>query len=134
MVRRISKDKTKNMRHTFEHRRQKPIPLSAFLIRQAQYLLSAFLLLAFGLGIGVIGYHEFESMSWLDSFLNAAMILGGMGPVDVLHTQAGKLFASMYALFSGLMFLVAAGLFFSPLVHRLLHKFHFEADGNGNDT
>lgn len=116
------------MRRIFEHRHQKPIPLSAFLIRQAQYLLSAFLLLAFGLGIGVIGYHEFESMSWLDSFLNASMILGGMGPVDVLHTQAGKLFAGLYALFSGLMFLVAAGLFFSPLVHRLLHKFHFDAE------
>lgn len=82
----------------------------------------------------MLGYHEFESMSWLDSFLNAAMILGGMGPVDVLHTQAGKLFAGLYALFSGLMFLVAAGLFFSPLVHRLLHKFHFEADGEANDN
>jgi len=102
------------MRRTFEHRHQKPIPLSAFLIRQAQYLLSAFLLLAFGLGIGVIGYHEFESMNWIDSFLNASMILGGMGPVDVLHTQAGKLFAGVYALFSGLMFLVAAGLFLAP--------------------
>jgi hypothetical protein len=102
------------MRRTFEHRHQKPIPLSAFLIRQAQYLLSAFLLLAFGLGIGVIGYHEFESMNWIDSFLNASMILGGMDPVDVLHTQAGKLFAGVYALFSGLMFLVAAGLFLAP--------------------
>ena len=122
------------MRHTFENRQQKPIPLSAFIIRQGQYLFSAFLLLAIGLGIGVIGYHEFESMSWLDAFLNAAMILGGMGPVDVLHTQAGKIFAGSYALFSGLMFLVAAGLFFSPLVHRLLHKFHFDADNEKNDN
>jgi len=122
------------MRHTFENRQQKPIPLNAFLIRQGQYLFSAFLLLAIGLGIGVIGYHEFESMSWLDAFLNAAMILGGMGPVDVLHTQAGKIFAGSYALFSGLMFLVAAGLFFSPLVHRLLHKFHFDADNEKNDN
>lgn len=121
------------MRHIFEHRQQKPIPFRAFLIRQGQYLLSAFLLLAFGLGIGVVGYHELESMSWIDSFLNAAMILGGMGPVDTLHTQAGKLFAGIYALFSGLMFLVAAGLFFSPLVHRLLHKFHFEAEDEKND-
>ena len=122
------------MRHTFEHRHQKPIPFSTFLVRQAQYLFSAALLLAFGLGIGVLGYHELEAMSWIDSFLNAAMILGGMGPVDVLHTQAGKIFAGVYALFSGLMFLVAAGLFFGPMVHRLLHKFHFEAeqgkDGN----
>jgi hypothetical protein len=122
------------MRSIFEHRQQKPIPLKAFLIRQGRYLLSASLLLAFGLGIGVIGYHELETMSWIDSFLNAAMILGGMGPVDILHTQAGKLFAGVYALFSGLMFLVAAGLFFSPLVHRLLHKFHFEAEDEQNDN
>ena len=116
------------MRRSFEHHQQKPIPLSAFLIRQGQYLLSSFVLVAIGLGIGVVGYHELENMSWLDSFLNAAMILGGMGPVDVLHTEVGKLFAGCYALFSGLVFLVAAGLFFSPLVHRLLHKFHFDAD------
>jgi hypothetical protein len=123
----------KSMRRSFEHRQQKPIPLSEFLIRQGQYLLSACLLLSLGLGIGILGYHEFESLSWLDSFLNAAMILGGMGPVDVLHTEAGKLFAGCYALFSGLVFLVAAGLFFSPLVHRFLHKFHFDAEeGNNN--
>ena len=121
------------MRRIFEHRQQKPIPLRAFLIRQGQYVFSACLLLSIGLGVGVIGYHEFESLSWLDSFLNAAMILGGMGPVDVLHTEAGKLFAGIYALFSGLVFLVAAGLFFSPLVHRLLHKFHFEAEDMKND-
>jgi hypothetical protein len=122
------------MRRIFEHRQQKPIPLSAFLIRQGQYLFSSSLLLAVGLGIGIFGYHEFEAMTWLDSFLNAAMILGGMGPVDVLHTEAGKLFAGCYALFSGLVFLVAAGLFFSPLVHRLLHKFHFDAEeGKGDE-
>ena len=122
------------MRHIFEHRLQKPIPFGTFLIRQAQYLLSAFLLLAFGLGIGVLGYHEFEGMSWIDSFLNAAMILGGMGPVGVLHTQAGKVFAGVYALFSGLMFLVAAGLFFSPMVHRLLHKFHFDEEQDKSES
>ena len=93
----------------------------------------AIVLLTFGLGIGVVGYHEFEAMDWLDAFLNAAMILGGMGPVDQLHTSVGKLFAGMYALFSGLVFLVAAGLFFSPLVHRLLHKFHFEAEDIDNN-
>lgn len=116
------------MRRIFEHRNQKPIPFGQFLIRQCRYLISSILLLTFGLGIGVIGYHEFETMSWLDAFLNAAMILGGMGPVDQLHTEAGKVFAGLYALFSGLMFLVAAGLFFSPLIHRILHKFHFEAE------
>lgn len=112
----------------FEHRRQTPIPFGSFLVRQGRYLLSATLLLVFGLGIGMVGYHELEGLDWLDAFLNAAMILGGMGPVNPLHTDAGKLFAGMYALFSGLVFLVAASLFLSPSVHRLLHKFHFEAD------
>jgi hypothetical protein len=118
------------MRHIFEHRHQRPLSFNAFLIRQGRYLLSSFLLLAFGLGIGIIGYHEFESMDWLDAFLNASMILGGMGPVDVLHTEAGKIFAGLYALFSGLIFLVTVGLFFSPLIHRLLHKFHFEEEND----
>ena len=121
------------MRRTFEHRKQKPIPFSAFLVRQGQFLLSAALLLSFGLGIGVVGYHEFESMSWLDSFLNAAMILGGMGPVNELHTESGKIFAGVYALFSGLVFLVASGLCLSPLVHRLLHNFHFDQDEKEDD-
>ncbi len=115
------------MSSRFEHREQRPIPYNAFLIRQAKYVLSACLLITIGLGIGVIGYHELEAMTWLDSFLNAAMILGGMGPVDVLKTDSGKLFAGCYALFSGLVFLVVAGLFFGPLVHRLLHKFHFDS-------
>jgi flagellar biosynthesis protein FliR len=119
------------MRRAFEHRLEKPIPFRAFLVRQGQYLLSATLLVIFGLGLGVVGYHQFEYMSWLDAFLNAAMILGGMGPVDVLHTEAGKIFAGLYALFSGLVFLVASGLFFSPIVHRLLHIFHFDKNSAG---
>lgn len=112
----------------FEHRLEKPIPFGEFLVRQGRYLFSASLLLAVGLGIGMLGYHIFENMNWTDAFLNASMILGGMGPVAPLQTQAGKIFAGMYALFSGLVFLVAAGLFLSPSVHRLLHKFHFETD------
>lgn len=74
------------------------------------------------------GYHYFEKLSWLDSFLNAAMILGGMGPVNVLSTRAGKIFAGCYALFSGIVFLAVAGLLFAPLVHRLIHRFHLEYD------
>ncbi len=120
--------KMKPMSLLFEHRLQKPIPFSDFLVRQGRYLFSAILLLAVGLGIGMIGYHVFEQMNWTDAFLNASMILGGMGPVAPLQTEAGKIFAGMYALFSGLVFLVSAGLFLSPSVHRLLHKFHFEAD------
>ena len=76
----------------------------------------------------MLGYHALENLSWIDSFLNASMILGGMGPVNELKTEAGKLFAGLYALFSGIVFLVIAGIIFAPLVHRLLHRFHFEAD------
>jgi hypothetical protein len=83
--------------------------------------------------LGVSGYHWIEGLPWVDSILNAAMILGGMGPVTELHTTAGKLFAAAYALFSGLMFIVAAGLLFAPVIHRFLHKFHLEDGGEGKD-
>jgi hypothetical protein len=80
------------------------------------------------LAIGVIGYHGLENLRWVDSILNASMILGGMGPVTVLQTSGGKLFASGYALFSGVIFLVVAGLLFAPIFHRLLHHFHMDAE------
>jgi hypothetical protein len=82
--------------------------------------------MALSLGLGVLGYHLTEGLSWLDSLLNASMILGGMGPVDVLHTPAGKLFASFYALFSGAVFLGMAGIVVAPIAHRLLHRLHLE--------
>ena len=81
--------------------------------------------------VGVSGYHWIEGIPWVDSILNAAMILGGMGPVAELHTTAGKLFAAAYALFSGLMFIVVAGLLFAPVIHRFLHKFHLKAGRKG---
>jgi hypothetical protein len=112
----------------FEHRKQEPLSTTMFRRRFVTYLASAFVVVGVALGIGVIGYHSLESMSWVDSFLNASMILGGMGPVSQLNTNAGKLFAGVYALFSGLVFLVVAGLMFGPLVHRLLHLFHYEAE------
>ena len=76
------------------------------------------------LGIGVLGYHVFEGFSWVDSLLNASMILGGMGPVNPLQTVAGKLFASFYALFSGVVFIAAMGVLAAPIFHRFLHRFH----------
>ncbi len=88
----------------------------------------ATLLVITALGVGMTGYHAFENMFWTDSFLNASMILGGMGPVNELHTEAGKLFAGMYALFSGLAFVAAVGLVITPLFHRRLHWFHFDED------
>jgi hypothetical protein len=84
--------------------------------------------------IGVAGYHIIEGFSWIDSLLNASMILGGMGPVGELHTNLGKFFASMYALFSGIFFLVTVGMVLAPIIHRFLHSLHLhdteESDKN----
>jgi hypothetical protein len=112
----------------FERRSQPLLPRGAFIRRLVLHASASLGLVSFSLGIGVIGYHGLEGLSWIDSLLNAAMILGGMGPVNELHTVRGKLFAAGYALFSGIVFLVAAGVLFAPLAHRLLHKFHLDID------
>ena len=112
----------------FEHRRQPLLPRRAFLMRLSRFAASAFILVIVSWLIGILGYRIFEDMPWIDAILNAAMILGGMGPVNPLHTDLGKLFASVYALFSGMVFVAAAGLFIAPLLHRLLHQFHLDAD------
>jgi len=111
---------------TLEHHSQPLLPRRDFIGRMLRFAASALLIVMIALGAGMLGYRQFEHLSWLDSFLNAAMILGGMGPVNEVHSDAGKLFAGCYALFSGLIFLVAAGLLFAPAVHRLLHRFHVE--------
>jgi hypothetical protein len=77
------------------------------------------------LGIGMCGYAYYEHLPWLDSFLNAAMLLGGMGPVDAPRTNGGKLFAGLYALYAGLVFIATAAILFTPVLHRLMHKFHW---------
>ncbi len=97
-----------------------------FIVRMLLYSASATLVVLTALGAGMLGYHVFERLSWLDAFLNAAMILGGMGPVNAVQSVGGKLFAGCYALFSGLIFVVAAGVLLTPVVHRLLHHFHVE--------
>jgi hypothetical protein len=107
------------------------LPRRAFIARMAAFACTAAGLVAVALGMGMIGYRFLEGMSWTDSFLNASMILGGMGPVNGLQTEAGKIFAGGYALFSGLIFLVAVGIVFAPLFHRLLHRFHIEAGDAG---
>jgi len=94
--------------------------------RVARHLLLGLLLIGIALGMGVLGYHCIGGLSWIDSLLNASMILGGMGPVDPLHSTAAKLFASFYALFSGLAFIGIASLLLAPFAHRLLHRFHIE--------
>lgn len=111
----------------YEHRSEPLLARPQFMRRLAGHSLFALGVVAGSLGLGVLGYHGLEGLSWLDSLLNASMILGGMGPVDRLHTAAGKMFASFYALFSGMVFLVAAGILIAPLAHRLLHRLHLES-------
>ena len=117
----------------FEHHSQPLISQSAFLRRVGRYAIAALLLVAVSWLIGILGYHFLAKLGWLDSLLNAAMILGGMGPVDKVNTVPGKLFASFYALFSGLIFLVSAGVLIAPVFHRLLHSFHLETEKADDD-
>jgi len=112
----------------FEQRHESLLPRQLFLRRVGRFAAVALVLVAVSWFIGILGYHFIEGFSWIDSVLNAAMILGGMGPVNELHTDAGKLFASFYALFAGIVFLVSVGVFLTPIYHRLLHQFHLETD------
>jgi hypothetical protein len=88
-------------------------------------------IVALSLIAGVSGYHYYEGMSWIDAFVNASMILSGMGPVTELHTQGGKLFAGLYALYSGLAVILVTGLILAPVIHFVLHKFHLESKKEG---
>ena len=110
----------------FEHRSKPLLPRPKYYWRLAQSVLAGTGLVAVSLGVGMVGYHFFENMPWIDAFVNAAMILAGMGPVGTLQTAGGKLFAGCYALYSGLLLIVTAGVVFAPVVHRFLHKFHVE--------
>ncbi len=112
----------------YESRNHPPIPRQRFVNRVLRHAAAAFALLLFSLMIGMAGYSFFEHLAWRDAFLNAAMLMGGMGPVDAPHTDGGKLFAGLYALYAGLVFLVAATLILAPLVHRVLHKFHWREE------
>lgn len=110
----------------FEHRSKPLLPRRQFYRRLARSAALASVVIAVALGIGMAGYRAFEPMSWVDAFVNAAMILSGMGPVSPLQTDAGKMFAGCYALFSGLAFITSIGVVFAPVFHRFLHKFHLE--------
>jgi hypothetical protein len=110
----------------YEHRKQPLLSTAKFLKRVGRHWLAGFGVLGFGLGGGVVGYHYIAGLSWIDSLLNASMILGGMGPVDSLKTDAAKIFASLYALFSGLAFVGIVSVMLAPFVHRLLHRVHAE--------
>lgn len=110
----------------YESRHQKPISLKKFFYRLVAHVFIAFLVVILSLGIGMMGFHIFVHLSWIDSFINSLMLLSGMGPVDIPETYSGKLFAGFYALYSGIIFLVVIGIIMATIFHRLLHKFHWE--------
>jgi hypothetical protein len=112
----------------YEPKTRAPIPQHHFIKRVLRHALAAVVLLLLSLALGMAGYEYFEDLPWRDAFLNAAMLMGGMGPVHAPRTDGGKVFAGLYALYAGLVFLVAAGLVFAPIMHRVLHRFHWERD------
>jgi hypothetical protein len=112
----------------FEHKTEPLLPRRAFLGRLATSASIGMAIVAVSLLIGMVGYHALERLNWLDSFLNASMLLGGMGPTDPIRTPGGKLFAGLYSLYCGFAALGIAGLIFAPVFHRFLHRFHLEGE------
>ena len=110
----------------FERRGQPLAPRRKFLVRMAIAIGLWFVLTIVGLAIGIAGYAAFEGMSFVDAYVNAAMILSGMGPVGELKTTGGKVFAGSYAILSGLIIVIATGFVLAPIFHRILHSFHVE--------
>ena len=112
----------------YEPKTHPPIPRHQFVRRVLLHASAALAVLLLSLMLGMAGYEYFEQLPWRDAFLNSAMLLGGMGPVNAPQTNGGKLFAGLYALYAGLVFLVSAALILTPIVHRVMHKFHWEQD------
>ncbi len=112
----------------YEHHKQPLAKRSVFAKRLALNGIIGLVLLMVSLGVGMLGYHFLEGLSWIDSLLNASMILGGMGPVNPIHSAAGKLFASFYAIYSGVILLASVGILATPIFHRFLHHFHLAED------
>jgi hypothetical protein len=114
---------------SFETRRQKVIPRARFAHRMALAIFYWFLLTSFGLAIGISGYMGFAGLGFVEAFENAAMILSGMGPVADLTNDTAKIFAGCYAIFSGLIIVIATSFVLAPVFHRVLHRFHVEGRG-----
>ena len=112
----------------YESKAHPPISRSRFIRRVLLHAAAALAMMLVSLMLGMAGYQYFEQLPWRDAFLNAAMLMGGMGPVDAPRTDGGKLFAGLYALYAGLILLVAAVLVVTPVVHRVMHRFHWEKD------
>ena len=117
----------------YERLREPLAPMPVFFARLAGNVGLVLGMIAVSLAAGMWGYHAFEAMSWIDAYVNAAMILSGMGPLGELHTHAGKVFAGSYALYSGLFLVIAAGLLLAPLLHRFLHTMHLDDDSGDDD-
>jgi hypothetical protein len=117
----------------YEHRKEELVPFGVFLWRVARHAGVALFVVACSLFGGMLGYVYFEQLSWLDGFLNAAMLLGGMGPIESPQSAGGKLFAGLYALYSGMLFLVVAGIVLAPVVHRVMHRFHWEVESQAEE-
>ena len=112
----------------YENRYTRPISTARFAQRMGSHVAIAAGLVMVSLLVGMWGYEHYEHLPWRDAFLNTAMIAGGMGPVDAPRTDGGKVFAGIYALYAGLVFIATAALLLAPLVHRVMHKFHWERD------
>jgi hypothetical protein len=110
----------------FEHHTKHLLPRKEFFRRLAHHAMLGISVIVVSLGIGMLGYHGFEKLGWIDAFVNAAMILSGMGPVATLNTDGGKIFAGCYAIYSGIALIGVLGIIFAPVIHRFLHKFHLE--------
>jgi len=117
----------------YEHRTHRPLPLAAFVARIGWHAALSGVIVVASLFAGMAGYHYCENLPWLDAFLNAAMLLGGMGPVESPQTEGGKLFAGLYALYAGLVFIAVTGIMLAPVVHRVLHRFHWEHGEQSSD-
>jgi hypothetical protein len=112
----------------FEHRSEQILPGHRFALRLLRHLLISVAIILVSLAAGIVGYEHFEHLGLRDAFLNAAMLLGGMGPVDTDLSPAGKVFAGAFALYAGLVFVVAAGVLLAPVVHRILHSVHCDLE------
>jgi len=110
----------------YEHRSRRPISHPQFLHRMALHSALAAGVSLVSIALGMAGYEYYEDLPWRDAFLNTAMLLGGMGPVNAPLTPGGKIFAGLFALYAGLVFLIVAGVLLLPVLHRVLHRFHWE--------
>jgi hypothetical protein len=125
---RVTRSDGQRRRFPYEHRRQQLLPRPAFYRRAGWHTLVALVIILIAVSIGTLGYKAVADLNWIDAFLNASMILAGMGPVDRMMTTGAKLFAALYALFSGLVFIGVTGVALAPWVHRLFHLIHIDDD------